>query len=151
MSPTRKLAQLIERNRQAAAALINGDIRGYLTHVTHADDYPSMPPTGGEARRGFDDSEEGVISALERYFRGGEADVEVVATYASGDLVVLVVVERQHGQVGGAPSPGLVAARDHGVPPARIRLAAGAPPCRSPGPRDQPGPLAVLARGQGSG
>ena len=71
-------------------------------HITHADDYTLMPPTGGQARRGFDDSEE-AIGALERYFRGGEADVEVVATYASGDLVVLVVVERQHGEVGELP------------------------------------------------
>ena len=29
--------------------------------------------------------------------------MEVVATYASGDLVVLVVVERQHGEVGELP------------------------------------------------
>ncbi len=29
--------------------------------------------------------------------------MELVESYASGDLVVLVVIERQHGQVGGLP------------------------------------------------
>jgi ketosteroid isomerase-like protein len=37
------------------------------------------------------------------YFKAGEATLEVAETYASGDLVVLVMVERQHGEVGGLP------------------------------------------------
>jgi ketosteroid isomerase-like protein len=36
-------------------------------------------------------------------FRGGEADLELVESYASGDLAVLVAIERQHGEVGGMP------------------------------------------------
>ena len=40
------------------------------------------------------------MAALARFFRGGEATVEVVETYASGDLAVLVVIERQHGTIG---------------------------------------------------
>ena len=96
------VAELIERNRQAASALIRGDARGYARLIAHADDYTLMPPTGGQPRRGFDDSEE-AVDALERYFRGGEAEVDVVATYTSGDLVVLVVIERQHGEVGDLP------------------------------------------------
>jgi ketosteroid isomerase-like protein len=40
---------------------------------------------------------------LAGFFRGGESSLEVFQTYASGDLVVLVVVERQHGEVGGLP------------------------------------------------
>ena len=40
---------------------------------------------------------------MARLFHGGEADLDVVQTYASGDLVVLVAVERQHGEVGGRP------------------------------------------------
>jgi ketosteroid isomerase-like protein len=35
--------------------------------------------------------------------RGGEADLELVETYASGDMAVLVAIERQHGEVGGMP------------------------------------------------
>ena len=31
------------------------------------------------------------------------AELEIVQSYTSGDIVVLVVIERQHGQVGGLP------------------------------------------------
>jgi ketosteroid isomerase-like protein len=77
-------------------------MRTYLSLIEHAEDYTLMPPFGGEPRRGFDDSDE-AVAALEQYFRGGEATLEVVETYASGDLAVLAVVERQHGEVGGLP------------------------------------------------
>ena len=81
-------------------------MRTYLEHIHHADDYTLMSPFGGEPRRGFDDSEE-AVEAISRYFRNGEATLEVVATYASGDLAVLAVIERQHGEVGGLPDQDL--------------------------------------------
>jgi ketosteroid isomerase-like protein len=61
-----------------------------------------MSPYGGDTVRGFDESDE-ALDGLARFFRGGEATVEVVETYASGDLAVLVVVERQRGTVGDLP------------------------------------------------
>jgi len=62
-----------------------------------------MAPSGGEPRRGFDASEQ-AVEALAEYFRGGgEAELQVFESYTSGDLVVLVAVERQHGEVGGLP------------------------------------------------
>ena len=61
-----------------------------------------MSPYGGEVVRGFNDSEE-ALAALAQFFRGGEATVEVVETYRSGDLAVLVVIERQRGTVGDLP------------------------------------------------
>ena len=96
------LAELIRMNAEATSAFIRGDMRRYLTLIRHADDYTLMTPFGGETGRGFDDSPER-IEALERYFQGGEAEMEVVQTYASGDLAVLVTIERQHGVVGGLP------------------------------------------------
>ena len=77
-------------------------MRRYVELIRHTDDYTLMPPNGGETRRGFDDSPE-ALDAMARFFRGGEARLEVEATYASGDLAVLVAVERQHGEVGGLP------------------------------------------------
>ncbi len=44
------------------------------------------------------------VAALERFFHGGEAELDVVQSYTSGDLVVLVAIERQHGEVGGLPN-----------------------------------------------
>jgi ketosteroid isomerase-like protein len=61
-----------------------------------------MAPSGGEPRRGFDASDQ-AVDALARYFQGGEAEVQMFQSYAPGDLVVLVAIERQHGEVGGLP------------------------------------------------
>lgn len=97
-----ELAELIQRIAIAAKAYIRGDMRTYFSLIKHADDYTLMSPFGGEVTRGFDTSPER-LEALSRYFRSGEAELELVQTYTSGDLVVLVVIERQHGQVGGLP------------------------------------------------
>jgi ketosteroid isomerase-like protein len=96
------VAELIERTAEAVKAYIRGDMRTYFTLIRHGDDYVLMSPFGGEPRRGADTSPE-ALDALSRYFRGGEAEFEVVQTYASGDMVVLVAIERQHGEVGGLP------------------------------------------------
>jgi ketosteroid isomerase-like protein len=97
-----EVAEIIRRTAEAASALIRGDMRGYLTRIRHADDYTLMAPSGGEPRRGFDASDPS-LDAMARYFQGGEAELQVFQTYASGDLVVLVAIERQHGEVGGLP------------------------------------------------
>jgi ketosteroid isomerase-like protein len=97
-----ELAALVQRITEAAQALIGGDVDGYAARIEHADDYTLMSPYGGDPVRGFDDSER-ALDGLRQFFRGGEAQVEVVETYASGDLVVLVVVERQRGTVGDLP------------------------------------------------
>jgi ketosteroid isomerase-like protein len=96
------IAELVERCVDSAAALIRGDVRGYLSLIRHAEDYTLLPPFGGPARRGFDTSDH-AVEALQRFFTGGEAAIDVVETYASGDLVVLVLIEQQHGEVGGLP------------------------------------------------
>ena len=97
-----ELAALVQRITEAAQALISGDIEGYVARIDHAHDYTLMSPYGGDSVRGFDDSDE-ALAGLARFFRGGEATVEVVETYTSGDLVVLVVIERQHGTIGDLP------------------------------------------------
>jgi len=98
----RAVADLVRRTDRAAAALIRGDIDTYLEQIRHADDYTLMRPFGGPPTRGFDRRPES-LSALARFFKGGESALEVTQSYASGDLVVLVMIERQHGQVGGLP------------------------------------------------
>jgi ketosteroid isomerase-like protein len=97
-----ELAALVDRITEAAGALIRGDVEGYTALIKHADDYTLMSPYGGDTARGFDDSPE-AMDALARRFQGGEAKVEVVETYASGDLAVLVVVEQQRGTIGHLP------------------------------------------------
>src|SRR5262249_13398814 len=97
-----ELAALVERITRAAQALISGDIEDYIARIKHAHDYTLMSPYGGDTVRGFDESDRG-LNALARFVRGGEATVEVVETYTSGDLAVLVVIERQNGTVGDLP------------------------------------------------
>jgi len=95
--------ELVELMREAASAYIGGDIRRYFELMQHADDFTLMDPFGGDTSRESGASEER-IAALEAFFQGGECELDVVQTYASGNLAVLVVVERQRGEVGGSPS-----------------------------------------------
>ena len=44
------------------------------------------------------------LARLASYFRNGDAKLELVQSYASDDLVVLAMIERQHGEVGGLPN-----------------------------------------------
>jgi len=97
------LGELLDRVREAARALIQGDVRRYFALVNEAPDFSLMPPTGGPTRLG-PDSSPASVRALEEFFAGdGDADFELERSYASGDLVVLAGVERQHGTVGGLP------------------------------------------------
>jgi ketosteroid isomerase-like protein len=100
------LAELTQRMDEAAGAFIKGDIDHYLSLFDHADDYTLMGPTGGETVRGFDSSENR-LAEFRSFFTSGEARLEVDQTYASGDLAVLVAVERQHGVAGGTPDQDL--------------------------------------------
>jgi ketosteroid isomerase-like protein len=97
------VAELVEQTTEAAKALIRGDTRTYFSLIRQGDDYVLMSPFGGEPRRGPTDTSPESLEALQRYFRNGEAELEVVHTYASGDMVVLAAIERQHGEVGGLP------------------------------------------------
>ena len=97
------LAELIELASEATSAFIGGDMQRYFALIEHTDDYTLMSPTGGEVTQGSDDSEER-IAEMARFFKTGDGTLEVVQTYASGELAVLVAVERQSGVVGDYPA-----------------------------------------------
>ena len=96
------LDELIAIMAEAASAFIGGDTPRYFALMNHADDFTLMPPTGGDVSRDTENRPER-IAEMSRFFKRGECTLEVVESYASGDLVVLVVVERQHGEVGDHP------------------------------------------------
>ena len=85
---------------EANAALVRGDIDGYLALIRHSKDYTLMAPFGGAPTRGFDASPEH-LAAMARFFKNGTLAQEVVAKYQSGDLIVLVTIERVRAEVGG--------------------------------------------------
>jgi hypothetical protein len=96
-----ELAQLVQRTEEATSAWMRGDMDHYLALTSHARGFTLMNPFGGPPVR-YDDRAED-IRAVASYFVGGEATLELVATHAWSDTVVLVMIERQHGQVGGLP------------------------------------------------
>jgi ketosteroid isomerase-like protein len=95
-------ADLIRRAEAQAAAFMRGDMERWSALIRIADDFTLMQPFGGEASHGFDASPER-LAQLARTFRKGDATLEVAQSYASNDLIVLVMIERQHGEVGGLP------------------------------------------------
>lgn len=94
--------ELIRRTRDANSALLCGDIETYLQLVEHAPDFTLMQPFGGPVVRGFDPSS-AHRAELSAFFDAGPCHVELVQARASGDLVVLVLIERQYGRVGDQP------------------------------------------------
>lgn len=96
------VAGVVRRSADANRALVRGDIDGYLALIEHSKDYTLMNPFGGAPTHGFVDSPER-RAAMAKFFEGGTLEQEVVAAYASGDLMVLVTVERVRAEVGGLP------------------------------------------------
>ena len=96
-----ELAELIRVTEEATTAFMRGDMARYLALTPHAPGFVLMNPFGGEPTR-YEDRREGLLKAAD-YFKAGEARLEVVDAHASGDLLVLVMIERQHGEVGGLP------------------------------------------------
>lgn len=97
-----EVAHLIERVAAKNAAFMRGDMDRWLSLVRIASDFTLMQPFGGPTSHGFDASPER-LTKLSRFFKNGETALEVVQTYASDKLVVLVMVERQHAEIGSLP------------------------------------------------
>jgi ketosteroid isomerase-like protein len=96
------VASLIGRTADGNAALVRGDLDGYLALIPHANDYTLMAPFGGAPTRGLNMSSD-YREAVARFFKFGTFHQEVVATYDSSDLIVLVTIERVHAEIGGLP------------------------------------------------
>ncbi|WP_425231204.1 YybH family protein [Sphingomonas sp.] len=94
------MTELVRCTAAANAAWMNGDARGYAELNSHAEDFTIMGPFGGAPTRGFD-AWNARAPAVARSFRSGVSELDVIASYASGDLVVLVTIERQRGEIGG--------------------------------------------------
>ena len=94
--------ELIQRTEAQAVAFMRGEMEQWSRMIRIADDFTLMQPFGGPASHGFDSSP-GNLAKLAGYFRNGDAKLELVQSYVSDDLVVLVMIERQHGEVGGLP------------------------------------------------
>src|SRR5262245_21910956 len=97
------IAEIIRRATEKNAAFMRGDMDRWASLVRIAPDFTLMQPFGGPASHGFDSSPRR-LAELARYFRNGETELQVVQTYASDGIVVLVMIERQRAEVGGLPA-----------------------------------------------
>jgi ketosteroid isomerase-like protein len=95
------IPEIVGLTEEAAAAWMRGDMDHYLALTHHARGFTLMDPSGGPARR-FDDRAE-TFKGWMSPFANGEAWLEHVETHAWGDTAVLVMIERQHGEVAGTP------------------------------------------------
>jgi ketosteroid isomerase-like protein len=96
-----ELAELVRCTEEATTAFMRGEMDRYLELTPHARGFTLMNPFGGAPQRHEDRSES--LRAAAGYFKGGEARLEVAEAHVWGDTVVLVMIERQHGEVGGLP------------------------------------------------
>jgi ketosteroid isomerase-like protein len=99
------VSALIDETAEAAAAWMRGDMDRYLDLTHHAAGFTLVAPTGGPATQHADRHSE--FRGWTSIFADGEAQLEVAATHAWGDTVVLVMVERQHGRAGDLPDQDL--------------------------------------------
>ena len=96
------VAALERVTEEANQALVRGDIDTYVKLTRHGKDYTLMNPFGGTPTRGFDDTPER-RAGMKKFFQNGTLKQEVVSTFASDGLVVLVTIERVRGEFGGLP------------------------------------------------
>lgn len=96
-----EVSALVERTGEAARAWMQGDMDRYLELTPHARGFTLMHPGGAGPTR-FDDRAKS-LRDLSGHFRNGDATLEEVETHAWDDTIVLVMIERQHGEVGDLP------------------------------------------------
>jgi hypothetical protein len=96
-----RLAELLRDTAEAADAYMRGDMDRYLELIHHAPGFTLLAPYGGPAIRRDDRAPEVRESA--GYFQRGQTTLEHVETHAWDDTAVIVMIERQHGEVGGTP------------------------------------------------
>jgi len=98
-----EVANLVRLSRDMHGALMRGEVERYRELITLSDDFTLMSPFGGKPTRGTDMTAES-WQAMKRFFRNGTFDQELVQSYASTDMVVLAIIERQNVEVGGLPA-----------------------------------------------
>jgi ketosteroid isomerase-like protein len=99
---TDEVRDLLDRAETANAALMRGDVDQWQALLPRTRDFTLMSPFGGTPTHEPQLTAE-AVQAMSRFFRNGTLTQEVVQTYASAEMVVLVVIERTHVEVGSLP------------------------------------------------
>lgn len=94
------VADLPAMSTRAYAALMKGDAASYAAIMKHTQDFTLMQPFGGQVIHGFDMSAEH-LAKLGGFFKNGDFRQELIQSFSSDDIAVLVTIEHQSVEVGG--------------------------------------------------
>lgn len=94
--------RLVAESYEGNAALLRGDITRYAALVRLAEDFTLMSPFGGKPSHGVPPAER--METIGKFFRNGVLQQELVQSYSTDDMVVLVVIERANVEAGGLPA-----------------------------------------------
>lgn len=98
-----ELADLVNRAATAHERLMRGDIAGYREIMEVTPDFTLMDPFGGRPTGAPSGDEH--WARIGRYFeRGRDAVFDLIASYFSAGMAVLVANEHAHVSVGGLPA-----------------------------------------------
>lgn len=96
-----EISSLVSCAAQAHAALMQGDLDRYFSHLRTSDDFTLMAPFGGPPTHAATLTAERWAD-VGRFFKAGrDSTLELVRAYRSAGLVVLVAIERTVAEVGG--------------------------------------------------
>jgi ketosteroid isomerase-like protein len=96
------VSTLLIRSELQARLFNQGQMDRWLKVANLGDTFTLMQPFGGPVSHGFNATPER-LAALAAAFQNGDARLELEQSIASDDIVVLVYVERQDGEVHGLP------------------------------------------------
>lgn len=93
---------LIQRCELQANLFDSGQMDRWWAMIGLGTDFTLFEPFGGAASRGFDPTPER-LATLSANFRNGSCKLELAHCHVGEDMVVLVYIERQTGEVHGLP------------------------------------------------
>jgi ketosteroid isomerase-like protein len=96
-----EIAALVRVTEDATNAFMQGDMERYLALTGHIAGFTLANPFGGPPKQ-YENRRPSLLAAA-AYFREGKARIELVASHATADMLVLVMIEHQNGRVGGLP------------------------------------------------
>jgi hypothetical protein len=98
--------QLLNQGEDASRRWMNGDGTGYANLMSHTDRFTIFGPLGGSSPMGWSERFARTQAAGAGRFGGGvSSTVELVRSYVSDSLVVLVKIERNKVRIGGQLLP----------------------------------------------
>jgi hypothetical protein len=98
--------QLLIQGEDASRRWMNGDSTGYANLMAHTDQFRIFGPLGGPSPMGWSEGFARAQAVGARQFRGGiSSTVELVQSYVSDSLVVVVKIERNKVRVASREQP----------------------------------------------